>query len=102
MTAGVAAGVDRSRLQHDPDLGHSRRSAWYFRPVTVTVPALGASGPVIIRIVVNFPAPFGPGSGVGWMSDPVFMLRRQSEALTEECSWYGERRKLLRNRIPGP
>jgi hypothetical protein len=34
------------------------------RPFTVTDPALGASSPGIIRIVVDFPAPFGPRNPV--------------------------------------
>jgi hypothetical protein len=32
----------------------------YGLPFTVTVPDVGASRPRIIRIVVDFPAPFGP------------------------------------------
>jgi hypothetical protein len=38
--------------------GHAR--SWYRLPATVTVPALGVSSPIIRRIVVDFPAPFGP------------------------------------------
>jgi hypothetical protein len=30
------------------------------RPLTTTWPAVGSSRPAIIRIVVDFPAPFGP------------------------------------------
>ena len=32
----------------------------YALPLTVTDPDVGASNPMIIRIVVDFPAPFGP------------------------------------------
>src|SRR5438874_1290395 len=34
--------------------------AWGGRPLTVTEPLVGSSRPRIIRIVVDFPAPFGP------------------------------------------
>src|SRR5690606_40663740 len=40
----------------------SRGARWsaYCLPLTVTRPAVGRSSPRIIRIVVDFPAPFGP------------------------------------------
>src|SRR5262249_58051190 len=44
-------------------------AARYSRPLTLTRPAVGASRPAIIRIVVDLPAPFGPRNPVttpGW------------------------------------
>jgi hypothetical protein len=46
----------------------SVRSGWscaaYGRPATVARPDVGASSPAISRIVVDFPAPFGPRNPV--------------------------------------
>jgi hypothetical protein len=42
---------------------------WASVPFTVTLPEVGASSPMIIRIVVDFPAPFGHSNPVmtpGW------------------------------------
>src|SRR5215471_3929223 len=39
-------------------------AARYSRPLTLTRPAVGASRPAIIRIVVDLPAPFGPRNPV--------------------------------------
>ena len=36
----------------------------YRRPFTTTVPLVGASSPMIIRMVVDLPAPFGPRNPV--------------------------------------
>ena len=40
------------------------RCCAYGRPLTVTVPDVGRSSPMIIRMVVDFPAPFGPRNPV--------------------------------------
>ena len=41
----------------------SVRGEWccaYGLPLTMTLPAVGRSSPMIMRMVVDFPAPFGP------------------------------------------
>jgi len=43
-----------------------RRRVRYGRPLISAVPASAASRPRMIRIVVDFPAPFGPTKPVTW------------------------------------
>jgi hypothetical protein len=56
----------RSRaIRTSPGLGRST----YLRPATVAVPDVGWVSPTMIRMVVDFPAPFGPRNPVtrpGW------------------------------------
>lgn len=43
-----------------PTCRSGSRKLWYGRPLTVAVPEVGWSSPMIMRMVVDLPAPFGP------------------------------------------
>jgi len=61
--------VDRAGVQHPAHLAQRRGVTRGGRPLTVTEPLVGSSRPRIIRMVVDFPAPFGPRKPVttpGW------------------------------------
>ena len=61
VVARRPAGVHRLGLeQHTRARPSARRRTGNPPPLTVTRPAVGLSSPAIIRIVVDFPAPFGP------------------------------------------
>ena len=64
VVAGRPSGVDCLGLQQDSELGHGGGGRAYAFPFTRTRPEVGASSPAIIRIVVDFPAPFGPRNPV--------------------------------------
>ena len=65
VVAGRALGVHGLGFEQGAHLGErgpdGRRSA---RPPTVADPAVGASSPRIIRMVVDLPAPLGPRNPV--------------------------------------
>jgi hypothetical protein len=50
------------------------RCAAYGLPFTVTLPSVGRSSPTIMRIVVDFPAPFGPRKPVTWPGGTVKLM----------------------------
>jgi hypothetical protein len=49
-----------------PTSRSGQRSCWYARPPTVARPPSAASSPMMTRIVVDLPAPFGPRKPVTW------------------------------------
>ena len=60
VVAGGAPAGALPGVQQRADLAQRRRQVAVGRPLTVAPPALGASSPRIMRMVVDLPAPFGP------------------------------------------
>ncbi len=61
VVVGRAAGVDGLGVQQRADIAQRRaRAGRTGAPLTVTVPDVGRSSPMIMRMVVDLPAPFGP------------------------------------------
>ncbi len=79
MVARTPARVDRLRFQQRADLVQRERRSRYDRPLTVTRPDVGASRPTINRMVVDFPAPFGPRKPV---TRPSGTMKLRSSAAT--------------------
>ena len=64
VVAGGAALVDGPGLEQRADLAQRGGVRRVRRPLTVAAPLVGRSRPTIIRMVVDFPAPFGPRNPV--------------------------------------
>jgi hypothetical protein len=47
-----------------PTSRSGQRRSWWWHPLIVTFPAVGASRPMMSRIVGDFPDPLGPGNPV--------------------------------------
>ena len=60
VVVGAAAGVDGLGVEQRADLAQRRWCRANGAPLTVTVPDVGRSSPMIMRMVVDLPAPFGP------------------------------------------
>ncbi len=64
MVVGTARRVERLGVEEGADLTQRPRSSAYGCPLTSAEPEVGLSSPMIMRMVVDLPEPFGPRNPV--------------------------------------